>query len=127
MKTTATGTSTLRDFFLARPQRVEIADELHREELLTLAVRHNLHEVDQDDHARALADQGPDGLVGSRVLHLGHHGLAGHVGRHDVDRALAARAQDLAVQPLPAVGLDGRLLGKTLPLERQDQVAVQGE
>ena len=127
MNTTATGTSKLRDSSFPA-QRVEIADELHREELLTLAVRHNLHEVDQDDHTlRTPADQGPDGLVGSRVLDLGHHGLASHVGRHDVGRALAARAQDLAVQPVPAVGLEGCFLRKTLPLECQDQVAVQGE
>ena len=119
MNTTATGTSSLRNFFLPGRSAVEIADELHREELLTLAVRHDLHEVNQDDHTRAPADQGPDGLVGSRVLHLGHHGLASHVGGHDVGRALAASAQDLAVQPVPAVGLDGCFLRKTLPLERR--------
>ena len=53
------------------------------------------------------------------------HRLAGHVGRHDVDCALVCGAMDLAVQPLPAVGLHRGLFGESLPFEGQDQVAVQ--
>ncbi len=68
-----------------------------------------------------------NGLVGSGVLELGHHGFAGDVGGDDVIEGFALCRADLAMHPLPAVGLDRRLLREPLAFQGQDQVAVQGQ
>ena len=82
----ATGTSTLPA--PRQVERVEVADELHREELLPLAVGDHLNDVGQDDQARASADQRADRRVRLGVLELGHDRLAGDVGGDDVEDAV---------------------------------------
>ncbi len=95
-------------------QLAEIADELHGLKVFLGFAAPEPFSIDHDEHPRALGQELPHDGIGMRMLHLFHQRFTSQVGQNEFHGALLA-AKNLAMYPVPTIGLAGGLGRKFAP------------